>query len=545
MKTAASIPVYNRIALYIRDTYKNKNTIHVFISWIIFSVLFLYAAYNKPFHADEFFSWVYSERCSFADILLLRDFGIGHAPLYHIIQKIIQTIFQNYNPIQVRLANFLIGSLFIILLSSFLLKHRKIPLLCYAICASASILDIFLFSRMYGLVCLSSLLLLRFGERYCENPKRKYLIYMALSCFLGFFSDYNFILLVPYVVLVVCSNKSYEKKALISLIVFSTLIWVASVAVSTIIKHQSVTMYFSTMLSDASLMIYQVGKILFNFWFKEIFLLALLFFGFFFFLTERKRLLQPFKNTRSTVIQIAIFFMVLALLCFFVVFGYLRIRYAIIIISLIVALKYAGEISSYKLDPVKIRMLFSVIAGILILLAVNPYFWRDLRSSRFINIFMPYLLFFIIKVFNKRLLIAFGALSIVSGALYLQSFGLAGMYPPPAVDGDTTVIFQDVMAYSTQYLKKDHGSKVPIILDFKPFRVCRVCRMGTNDVDFERYEKIVVVGRDDFDIKNAIPGEFQLIAKNDYFSPLDTMLVKYLTPLFDWRYSIYELGKSE
>ena len=44
------------------------------ISWIIFTAFYFTAAYNKPFHVDEFYSWVYAERCTFKEIILLTDF---------------------------------------------------------------------------------------------------------------------------------------------------------------------------------------------------------------------------------------------------------------------------------------------------------------------------------------------------------------------------------------------------------------------------------------------------------------------------------------
>jgi len=46
---------------------------YIFILWVIFSSVYWIAAYNKPFYADEFYSWVYAERCTFKEIILLKE----------------------------------------------------------------------------------------------------------------------------------------------------------------------------------------------------------------------------------------------------------------------------------------------------------------------------------------------------------------------------------------------------------------------------------------------------------------------------------------
>ena len=100
---------------------------HILIAWILFSTVYWIAAYNKPYHVDEFYSWVYAERCTFKDIFLLKEFGIGHPPLFHLVQKSVQSLFPTYHPAQVRLANYLFGSVFVMLLVSMLSHYRNIP----------------------------------------------------------------------------------------------------------------------------------------------------------------------------------------------------------------------------------------------------------------------------------------------------------------------------------------------------------------------------------------------------------------------------------
>ena len=535
---------HNNMAHSISSRLKSPNTIHILISWTIFCVLYVFAAIYKPFQVDELFSWVYAERFSFMDIILLKEFGIGHPPLYHIIQKTIQLIFQNYNSIHVRLENLFTGSLFIILLSSHLLKHRKAPLLCYALSASATLLDVFVFSRMYGLVCLSSVLLLRFGEEYCENPRPKYLISIAFSCILGFLSDYNFILLMPYVLLVLSSEKRYKKRIMFYLMVFSILCWLISGLVSIAIQKQPLIDYFNTAISDISMTAYNLGNMLIDFAFKEVFILALSIVGIVIFLTARKKIFKPFqmqKKPISTSLQLAIFLLVSVLLGVLAAFQYIQIRYAIIIALLIVILRNFKEITLFNSDPVKERLFFSLFSGIFILLSISPYLWRDLRSTRFLYIFIPSVMYLILMIFDKKALIAFSIVSIVSGIFWLQSYRLAGGYLPPAVDEKTPVIFQDAHAYSTHYLKNDHISAIPLFFEQKSFRFyCKICTMGTRDIDYKKYKAFRVVGTYDFDIASNIPKGFKLVKKENYLSWLDELQFQYLTPLLIWRYSIFE-----
>ena len=99
--------------LRVSNMQKNFRIKHILVSLVIFSSLYWFAAYYKPFHVDEFYSWVYASRCTFKEIFMSKDTGIGHQPLYHIIQKLVQTLFQPYHFSHVRLANYLIGSLFV------------------------------------------------------------------------------------------------------------------------------------------------------------------------------------------------------------------------------------------------------------------------------------------------------------------------------------------------------------------------------------------------------------------------------------------------
>ena len=59
---------------------------------------------------------------------------------------------------------------------------------------------------MWGLVCLASLLLFWAGESYARSAQPWKLILLAGACIFGFLSDYNFILMMPYLLYVIADR---------------------------------------------------------------------------------------------------------------------------------------------------------------------------------------------------------------------------------------------------------------------------------------------------------------------------------------------------
>ena len=266
---------------YIRlsNMQKNFSIKHIFASWAIFSLLYWIAAYYKPFHVDEFYSWVYANQCSFKEIFSLRDTGIGHQPLYHIIQKLVQTLFQPYHFLHVRLANYLLGSLFVTIFVKTFLKYRNIPFFCYGVSASSALLDTFVFSRMWGLVCFSSLLLLWVGEAYYKNQDRRFIALILVICALGFLSDFNFVLLVPYVAIILFSRKHYFRYLLPVSLTLMAATWILSEYLYANSIGESIRYVFYNLFNNLTKISYGMGNMLFNYWFEETFLLAMLLFG--------------------------------------------------------------------------------------------------------------------------------------------------------------------------------------------------------------------------------------------------------------------------
>ena len=69
--------------------------------------------------------------------------------------------------------------------------------------------------------------------------------------------------------------------------------------------------------------------------------------------------------------------------------------------------------------------------------------------------------------------------------------------------------------------------------------------MGTNDFQLDDYNKIWVIGRQDFNYANFIPIKFKLIKKKVNLSWLDRIQFKYLTPIYTRRYAVFEFHKAE
>jgi hypothetical protein len=493
---------------------------HVFISWVIFSILYLIAAYHKPFHVDEFYSWVYPERCSVKDILTLKkQYGIGHPPLYHVLQKLVQTVFQPYHHINVRLVNYFIGSLFILLFSVFTLKQKNIPYFCYGVAGSAAILEVFIFSRMWGLICLASLLLLWSGEEYCKSHKRSYLLLFIGSCVLGFISDYSFIVLSLYFVIVLFWRKKYlmDLVYLYLILLFIAFVFSTYRVVNT--KGVSITHVLYSQISDLGLIILKTMNVVFNFWFVEPLLVALLIFGVFV-------MLEIFRRNNPQLINVT------------VPFNYV----AAMVSSFKEKLRHIFDINhDYN------RIFLTVIGAWLIILTVNPYFWTEIIRKRFLTILIPFLLLIIIRHCNKKTLRVLTIIFIFSGVLFVSSNRVAGVYPPPSFDDENPVIYQDEWAYATQYLRShERPPKVPYVVDFSSFmKSCRVCKMGTNNIPFHKYNTLKVVWSNRSDPDEFIPPDFTRTNEGKpNFTWMDQLQFNYLTLLPKTKYLVYTYQKT-
>ena len=99
---------------------------------------------------------------------MLKEFGIGHPPLYHLLQKLVQNFIPFYHPAVVRLVKYLLGQ-FWWWRRRFIFSSVALPRYFVTGSPVFSNSQCIYISWMYGLILLVSLLLVMAGEKYLQN----------------------------------------------------------------------------------------------------------------------------------------------------------------------------------------------------------------------------------------------------------------------------------------------------------------------------------------------------------------------------------------
>lgn len=471
--------------------------------------MYWYAAWSKPFHVDEFYSWVYAHRCSFYEIITMKDGGIGHPPFYHFLQKVVQTIFTGYHFLQVRLVNYIAATLYILTLAVIVYRFRKSYLLCFGVCLSASVFELFLFSRMYGVLALMALWTYCLVEKFIDTGKRKYAWLLFFVVITGFLSDYNFILMMPCVVISITWHNRYSRRIIIGCFIFlAALMLLAS---SFRIIHSGIHTIWRAMsltASDIARELRGTVYLIMDFSFKELVAAGII-------ITLGTGLYSDLKKQMTGI--------------------FLR-------KNKIFSAAYQRSITFINNDERFIRLLLSLAGAYLLLLTINPIFslWRDLIDKRFLFLLFPLVVFFLIKIFPLKLLRVLSVVWIVSGLLFLASNRVQDSYPPPALSGYENVVYYTEFSYSTRYLKIDYKANAePELLNQRFASFCRVCTMGRLFNADESRKEIVVAGTADFPEIGIMPDNYILIKRNINISPLDELFFKYLTPIYTNRFGVF------
>jgi hypothetical protein len=529
------------------ETVKANVFAHIVLSWLIFSSMFWIAAYHKPFHVDEFYSWVYTERSSFQEILRLKEFGIGHPPLFHLVQKAVQSAAPEYHPLIVRLANYCIGSASLAALAAMLSRNGKMSIFYYGVCSSAAFLDTFVFSRMWGLVCFFSILLIWFGEKYIKEASPA-LFWTLLGVFImGIFSDYSFILLSPYFVMVISSRTRYLRHVIYVMLVALCALWVFSSYTAAHLRDYGNGSVLYSLLQDLLGIIYETAIMLLRFWFQEPLLTALAVIAISLWVSLKAGIISVGKNDRLPSL-VMMEFIILVLLEIMIKNDMVRLRYAaaLMVVTGVILFFHIRKNYVIEITSDNSRLVASAACALLIVLSVSPLFWKDLIHFLYVVPLLPVILLLVRRNYGYITLAAISFVFFISGLLYVSSNVIAGYYPPPSFEKLSPVIFKDEFAYSNHYLSAaNRTSTKPFFIDSQFDKFCKTCRMGTNQIPFDEFAKLWVVDKVDSKSHTFIPSQFTLMENNEVgLTRSDKYQFEHFHPLATWRYAIFEYRRA-
>ncbi len=518
---------------------RTQYRIPIAVALLLFSTLYWYAAFTKPFHVDEYYSWVYAERCSFREILCLKDHGIGHPPLYHLLQKAVQRALPFPHPAMVRLVNYFCGILFIGVLVPALLQRQSPPTFCYAVAASAAVLDLFVFSRMWGLVCLIALLLLLAGERFRHRPSRRSLALFLLAFFLGLLADYLFITLFPFVLIVLFARTRCFRQMAWSLGAVIGCGWLAAVTLYLKRGGKSLGGFTFTLLSGLSGILHATGVAVLNFWFEEPLIIAVLLI----LIACLLHLRGPFAARQPggrTPYQAMIVSGLLILPPYLIKIDLLRMRYAVpmMLLPLTLLLGKSCQRKLINLDTFNGRAVASILSIFASIIAIHPLFRRELVEPRFLCVALPFVLLLLVSNYDRFVLGAVSLGLLVSGLLYLFSSGVSDYYPPCRVSQNMPVVFQDEYAYATQYFGayRAGSGQPPLFIEPKFDLYCRVCRMGSSGTPYGKFDRFALVADAHYPF-SSLPADYSLANQSDCsLRPLDRFLLRHFTAVYDCHY---------
>jgi hypothetical protein len=491
----------------------------VLVIWLLFTLGYLFAAWFKPFHDDEFYSWMYAWRYSFREILLLREFGIGHPPLYHLMQKCVQACMPFYHPLFVRTANYVVGSLFVAVWSFWCLKQKSVPLFCAGVCLSASVFEAFIFSRMWGLVILAVFMMYLAGERCLRTGAWRDMAGFGGACFFAFMADYgSSIAVFPYAAFVLAvrlTGRAARRWSGLFVAVLA-LLWLLTTWRD--MAGAGLPAYLVRLVSDFVTIALKTVNVLFNFWFVEPFALALAVFGA---LVCGEYALQ----WRSAASHAAT--------------GGASLRRHVRCL--------AQRLRAFvDVRTETGRLALTVLSAWIMLLAVSPVFWRALLNKKYMVIVLPLVCVLLLKMFRPRFLNILALVLCLTGGIYLFSNRILEWYPPQVFDVEHPVVFENEFACANHYLRR--GLRIgeePVLVDFSMFeKYCKVCRIGTDVLDVEGADMLQFVGfalseEELAGVFTPPPGFVLAHTEGVRLTRLDRLQFRYLTPIPKRTFAVY------
>jgi len=398
------------------------------------------------------------------------------------------------------------------------------------------------------------MLLLIVGETYSETRKKKHLYLIVEIVILGCLADYNFILLTPYVIFVLSSERSYWRR-IIYLTGSLLLVWALSRLIKIGFYQGELVRCVYRLFEDFIYLHHVLSNLILYFNFEELLVgtLLVICLSFVGYVGWAWKARSSTLNASKLHLQIASWFTILMLIHFLIWKDYVRVRgvFAVVGLLVILAIWRISRSKFTECDPVNKRLVLSLMGSICLLLALNPLMHRELLEVRFLLALSPLVFFMIVRNLSPLMIRIFSVVLMMSGALYLLSASISTSYPIPDLGTSSPVIFEDEFAYADRYLRsdpKDRGE--PFILDFSRFDAfCRVCRMGTDDIPYGSMDRFLVVTRHvevtrlNIDPRQFIPLEYSLVSKYDALNWLDRIQFKYLTPMDRMHFVVWEFQK--
>jgi hypothetical protein len=358
-------------------------------------------------------------------------------------------------------------------------------------------------------------------------------------------SNYGFVLLIPYMIIVIFSNSQYSER--IKRLGFWVIIAACLLSASTLGFKEgwSYPVYF--LFASISKLPFETANLLFNFWFIEIFLLSLAVLAFAYCLCWYKSYRQDRIrwSNREDLLVVSMLLVIMEVLCRYL---FLKVRYTgPVAIALIILIYYRTQrLRIFFFNDTKNRLSLAFISGVLLLLTLSPFSWRDLREVHFLIVLLPFLLVLIYTTFSRTVLLTFSVLLSVSGLLYVTSNGITDYFPPKSLKGYYPTAYENVFAYSDRYLRSDKGlGEGPYFTDMDPFDgYCRVCKMGTNKIPYDELESLTVVAWSVWK-PTTIPSGFVCSRQGAYgLSWTDRFQFKYFRPIYPRHFSTYQCERG-
>ncbi len=577
--------------LHLRSLFSNnrKPVVYFLMAAVLFSILYWTAALSKGVHVDEFFSWVYAQRFSFGQILQMKEFGIGHPPPFHLLQKIVQQFGIHNDIVALRLLNYGVGILFLLVLTKLLISSNTPPYLFLALSASGVMLNTFVVARMWGLVCLFSALLVWFGERYAHTGEKKdFRIFLAVALG-GFLADFNFILLLPYILMVVMRRSKYIKSFFIIMFSSLLLLWLSTTVYLSVTDGLNTSRVVMKVIHQSEEVIYRFSVMIFQFRFIELLFVGLsaILLGAFlvrlnhyeknvsnpilshwmsslkrhlsfisssdilFLSTEEKMSEHDLDERNRHVIlmnDFILFILIVIILEVLLKLGWLQLIEVMPTALLGLVWFYSRLIKMMPLNisAPEIRLTLTFVGAFWILLWAHQFFWRDLIIARFMAVLLPFVLVISYHYLSKLVQIVMSVVMVISGILFLQSAALEDNYPAPYSGGKQPIIYQDIFAFATDYFYAPIRNHEPYMLDFTPFdKFCRVCRIGVPDIPYDQMDSLWVIYRSRNKPIQELPPVFSRVSQEESnLTWVDKFGFKYLTPVYHRRYAIYKFVRK-